>query len=61
MVVAQRHGQAQPTEARIALLRPSLARVAAEARQLELPAPMVLDLLEQLLQEPPGTQGDNPP
>jgi GntR family transcriptional regulator len=53
MVVAARHGRAQPTAARVELLRPTLERAAAEARELELPAAQALDLFRQVLTEDP--------
>ena len=49
MVVAAQHGRAQPAAARIELLRPTLERAAAEARQLELPATQALSLFKQIL------------
>lgn len=51
MVVAAVHQKAQPATARIELLRPTLERAAAEARQLELPAAQALSLFKQILSE----------
>ncbi len=51
MVVAAVHQKAQPTTARVELLRPTLERAAAEARQLELPASQALALFKQILSE----------
>lgn len=51
MVVAQRHGKAQPASARVELLRPTLQRAAQEARQLELPTAQVLALFRQILED----------
>jgi GntR family transcriptional regulator len=51
MLVAEARPVGQSQEARVALLRPALERVAAEARQLELDADTVLQQLERLLKE----------
>ena len=51
MVVAAQHRRAKSAASRVELLRPSLERAAAEARQLELPADQALRLFEQILQE----------
>jgi GntR family transcriptional regulator len=51
MRVAAQHQAAMPADARIALLRPVLARAAAEARQLQLPPHTVLQLLQDILDE----------
>jgi len=51
MVVAQQHRKAQPAASRVELLRPTLERAAAEARQLQLPAAQALRLFEQILKE----------
>lgn len=51
MVVAAQHGQAQPPATRAELLRPTLARAAAEAQQLGLPPAQALALFEQILAE----------
>ena len=53
MVVAASHQKAQPTTERIELLRPTLERAAAEARQLELPPAQALSLFKQILAEEP--------
>jgi len=53
MLVAEARPAGQNQEARVALLRPALERVAAEARQLELDADTVLQQLERLLKEKP--------
>lgn len=53
MVVAQGHRKAQPPRARIELLRPTLERAVLEARQLELPDTVALDLFKQILDEHP--------
>ena len=49
MVVAAQHRRAASSASRVELLRPSLERAAAEARQLELPADQVLSLFEEIL------------
>ena len=51
MRVAAQHQAARPADERIALLRPVLARAAAEARQLQLPPHTVLQLLQDILDE----------
>lgn len=51
MVVAAQHQRAMGTRSRIELLRPTLEKAAAEARQLELPAEQALALFKTLLQE----------
>ncbi len=51
MRVAAQHQHAQPAASRTELLRPSLERAAAEARQLELPKAAVLKLFTQILDE----------
>ena len=53
MLVASARPVVRTEQARIALLRPTLERAAEEARQLELDATAVLQLLEQLLREKP--------
>ncbi len=54
MRVAPQHQRALPAAHRIELLRPALARAAAEARQLQLPKPAVLQLLSDILDEDPA-------
>lgn len=51
MRVAAEHSRAQPAASRVELLRPSLERAAAEARQLELPATQAVQLFKQILAE----------
>lgn len=51
MVVAAQHQTAQPAASRVALLRPTLERAAAEARQLELPDRQALKLFDDILKE----------
>jgi GntR family transcriptional regulator len=51
MRVAAQHQRAQPAASRTELLRPSLERAAAEARQLELSKAAVLKLFERILDE----------
>ena len=51
MVVAAQHRRAQPTADRVELLRPTLEKAAAEARQLELSSAEVLQLFKTLLDE----------
>lgn len=51
MVVAAPHARAQRLSDRAALLRPSLERVAAEARELQLPDAQVLALFQRILEE----------
>lgn len=54
MRVAPQHQRAQPTASRIELLRPALARAAAEARQLQLPKATVMKLFSDILDEDPS-------
>ncbi|MBW8758651.1 MAG: GntR family transcriptional regulator [Burkholderiales bacterium] len=54
MVIAEQHGRAQPAADRIDLLRPTLERAAAEARQLQLPPSQALALFKTLLNEQEG-------
>ena len=54
MRVAPQHQRAQPAAARIELLRPALARAAAEARQLQLPRRSVMKLFADILDEDPS-------
>jgi GntR family transcriptional regulator len=56
MVVAQQHRRAQSAADRSELLRPTLQRAAAEARQLELSADKVLALFKQILHEESAKQ-----
>ena len=51
MRVAPQHQRAQPAASRIELLRPALARAAAEARQLQLPKATVMKLFSDILDE----------
>jgi GntR family transcriptional regulator len=51
MVVAAQHQQAQPTADRVELLRPTLEKAAAEARQLELSKAQALQLFKTILDE----------
>lgn len=51
MRVAPQHQRAQPAASRIELLRPTLERAAAEARQLQLGSSAVLKLLKDILDE----------
>ena len=51
MVVAAQHTQATPNASRVELLRPTLERAAAEAKQLELPAAQALKLFQHILNE----------
>jgi GntR family transcriptional regulator len=51
MRVAPQHQRAQSAASRIELLRPALARAAAEARQLQLPSHTALKLFEDILNE----------
>jgi len=51
MRVAPQFSRAQSSASRVELLRPTLGRAAAEARQLELPTAKVLQLFEQILNE----------
>jgi GntR family transcriptional regulator len=54
MRVAPQHRRAQPAASRIELLRPTLERAAAEAKQLELPPARVLELFKTILDEGPS-------
>ena len=55
MRIAAGHGRAAATRDRIEQLRPTLARAAAEARELAIPTARVLELFERLLNSPdPG-------
>lgn len=51
MVVAAQHTRASSSASRVELLRPTLEKAAAEARQLELPKTQVLKLFEKIIQE----------
>ncbi len=51
MVVAAQHQQAQPAADRAGLLRPTLEKAAAEARQLELSTAQALQLFKTILDE----------
>lgn len=51
MVVAAQHGTAQPTASRVELLRPTLEKAIAEAKQLALPRDKVLQLFKKILNE----------
>jgi len=51
MVVAAQHRQQQPAADRVELLRPTLEKAAAEARQLELSSAQALQLFKTLLDE----------
>ncbi len=51
MVVAAQHQKAMKTRGRVDLLRPTLEKAAAEARQLELPPDQVLALFKALLED----------
>ena len=51
MRVAPQHQRAQSTAARVELLRPTLGRAAAEARQLQLPKQAVLKLFDKIIDE----------
>ena len=53
MVVAARRGRTRAADDRLALLRPSLERVAAEARELELAPEQVLALYQQIVEDLP--------
>ena len=53
MVVAARRGRTPAADDRLALLRPSLERVAAEARELELAPEQVLALYQQIVEDLP--------
>lgn len=55
MVIAAGHARAAATRDRIEQLRPTLARAAAEARELAIPPERALELFERLLNHPdPG-------
>lgn len=54
MVVAAQHRRAQPAADRVELLRPTLEKAAAEARQLALPAAQALELFKTILDEDPA-------
>ena len=56
MVVAAQHQKAMKTRGRVDLLRPTLEKAAAEARQLELPPDQVLALFKALLEDPGETR-----
>ncbi|WP_310388375.1 GntR family transcriptional regulator [Roseateles sp.] len=51
MRVAAQHSRAQPAAERVALLRPTLERAAAEAQQLEVPTAKALQLFDQILHQ----------
>lgn len=51
MRVAPQHQRPQSAAARVELLRPTLARAAAEARQLELPKQAALKLFDKIIDE----------
>lgn len=51
MIVAAQHRKAQPTADRVALLRPTLEKAAAEARQLELTQAQAIHLFKTILDE----------
>ncbi len=51
MRVAPQHQRAQSAASRVELLRPTLSRAAAEARQLELPKQAALKLFEKIIDE----------
>lgn len=51
MVVAAQHRKAQPAADRVELLRPTLEKAAAEARQLELSRAQALQLFKTILDE----------
>ncbi len=53
MRVAPQHQRPQSAAARVELLRPTLARAAAEARQLELPKQAALKLFDKIIDEGP--------
>lgn len=54
MVVAAQHRRAQPAADRVELLRPTLEKAAAEARQLALPTAQALQLFKSILDEDPA-------
>ena len=51
MVVAAQHTRAKSSASRVELLRPTLEKAAAEARQLELHSTQALKLYQQILNE----------
>ena len=51
MVVAAQHTRAKSSASRVELLRPTLEKAAAEAKQLELLSSQVLQLFEHILNE----------
>jgi GntR family transcriptional regulator len=51
MVVAAQHTHAEPSAARVELLRPTLEKAASESRQLELTSTQALKLFQQILNE----------
>ena len=51
MRVAPQHQRAQSAAVRVELLRPTLGRAAAEARQLQLPKQAVLKLFDKIIDE----------
>ena len=51
MAVAAPHGRARGVTDRVALLRPGLERMAAQARELELPPEQVLALFKRILED----------
>jgi GntR family transcriptional regulator len=53
MVVAAQHQRAQSTADRVELLRPTLEKAAAEARQLGLPKTQALQLFKSILEDAP--------
>jgi GntR family transcriptional regulator len=55
MVVAAQHTRAQSSASRTELLRPTLEKAAAEARQLEVPAAQALKFFQQILNEGKST------
>ncbi len=52
MVVAAHHQKPLRTRSRVELLRPTLEKAAAEARQLEVPPDQALALFKSLLKDP---------
>jgi GntR family transcriptional regulator len=53
MVVAAQHQRARSTADRVELLRPTLEKAAAEARQLGLPKTQALQLFKSILEDAP--------
>lgn len=51
MVVAAQHTKAQSSTSRVELLRPTLEKAAAEARQLEVPSTQALKFFQHVLNE----------